>query len=999
MLPKTPLLQVVPSRVNRALLRIEPEIWRKVQTLEVYWTQCRERHVPFEEAVKSKQKKITSPFDWGKLFDQSWFRIVLPKTDTSKYYLGWKDQGESTAYIDGVPFYGFDVAHHYCRLPSKVTEIWMEVMCCETGMWPMRGKAMSERGCHFKEAALHVRNDEAWEVYHDLKVLFDLLGYEHGMNFPAGSPFPGAIGYIPPVEKVSVLYRQLCRRLDEAIDIFDHEGLPGLKHSLKKIYKEFNQALPVRCILTGHAHIDLVWMWPEKAGESKAMHTFATMNRLMDLYPEFRFGYSQPASYQAVEKRSPKLISEVKKRIKQGKWDATGAAQVESDTVIACGEALARSFIVGQEGFKALRGDYSNTLWLPDVFGYAGCLPQIMKQSGVDHFFTTKLTWSTVNKFPYSSFIWQGIDGTDVTAHVTHECGYNGQVLLHEIANGAKGHRQVDVHPEYLAPTGHGDGGGGPTEAMCERARRLAGLSGMPKVEWGGIEDFFNRLSKVKSKLPVYRGELYLEYHRGVFTTHSHIKHAFRLCERALQSLEAARVVTDQKEIPVDYWKRLIFAQFHDYIPGSSIWEVYVDAEKELNEIIAKAGKEVVSTLSSKSGGEKCLFNPLSVPLTIQTENGPCLIPAQTGKPKKDLVPFSFSPVKTETGSMSNGLVDVKFDSMGRIADLKIKGVRIAQSDALGKLMIYPDHPHYWDAWEIDRGTLGNGEEVLTKPKMVVEDRSRFMGEIAFSRAFGSKSKVKARYILEAGSPVLKIIYEVDLQDPKVLLKAVFPTKYSGQNARFGSPFGSTLRSQQPGESTTESKWEVPASRWAVVADDTEEEGLMLISESKYGFTCRSGSLGLSVVRSAKISGEDDQRNLKRVNPPHEVSDIGKHSIQIGVGLFQAHAPRSETPAVLADTLFASPIEYEGEVIESPLKGLSGGESIHPCWVRPMGPGKWILRLNETLGKRGRIKVNTSPGFQMSLVDLLNRPTGKTIENGVLFFSPYELISVLFSKK
>ncbi|MEI9999992.1 MAG: hypothetical protein WDO13_12960 [Verrucomicrobiota bacterium] len=205
-------------------------------------------------------------------------------------------------------------------------------------------------------------------------------------------------------------------------------------------------------MLTGHAHIDLVWLWPEKTGEYKARHTFATMSRLIDHYPEFVFGYSQTASYDAVKRSAPKLADQVKKRIAAGRWDPVGALEVESDTLMACGEALARSFRLGQEGFRRLQGRPSRVLWIPDVFGYCGSLPQIMRQSGVDYFFTTKLTWSNINRFPYSSFRWVGIDGSEVVVHVTQENGYNQAVTAQELRTGAKAYRQSDVHDEFLAP-------------------------------------------------------------------------------------------------------------------------------------------------------------------------------------------------------------------------------------------------------------------------------------------------------------------------------------------------------------------------------------------------------------------------------------------------------------------------------------------------------------------------------------------------------------------
>ena len=401
---------------------------------------------------------------------------------------------------------------------------------------------------------------------------------------------------------------------------------------------------PPAAVLTGHAHIDLVWLWPERVGEFKAVHTFATANRLMESYPEMRFGYSQPASYAAVARRSPALGNVVRRRIRQGVWEPIGATEVESDTLMACGEALARSFLLGQEGFRALTGKPSPVLWLPDVFGYAGCLPQLMCETGVKGFFTTKLTWNAVNRFPYSSFVWAGNDGSEVVAHICQDNGYNQNATPVELRRGAETHRQCDVHPEFLAPTGFGDGGGGVTEEMCERARRVASLSGLPPARWGRIDEFFARLEARKSQLPAYHGELYLEYHRGTFTTHGDVKAAFRDVERALQVHEAARCARGGKPIDPAPWHRIVFAQFHDYIPGSSIHEVYAEGKAEHAALAESARRQARLELSEKKGGE-ALFNPLPHARLCWHDGRQLRLPPLAGGPVSDLPAVDPTPV------------------------------------------------------------------------------------------------------------------------------------------------------------------------------------------------------------------------------------------------------------------------------------------------------------------------------------------------------------------
>jgi alpha-mannosidase len=621
------------------------------------------------------------------------------------------------------------------------------------------------------------------------------------------------------------------------------------------------------------------------------------------------------------------------------------------------------------------------------VFGYTACLPQILRQVGVDYFFTTKLTWCSVNRFPYSSFRWQGHDGSEVIAHVTQDFGYNGTTSVGELRAGALAYRQSDVHTQFLAPTGFGDGGGGVTEAMCERARRLSDLAGVPRTRWGKIEDFFAGLEPVRAQLPAWRGELYLEYHRGVMTTHSHAKDAFRGLERALQTHEAVRCAQGGEPLDRHPWERLVFAQFHDYIPGSSIHEVYDEGVAEMRALAGEALAQAAAELGHD--GPEALFNPLPVARTVVTERGPVRLAPLAGAPLAELAPVAAEPVRTAPDLLDNGLVRARFDGVGRIVELTVHGQSVAVAAPLGELVVYPDHPHAYPAWDIDRSTLANGVPVTSPTTMVVAAP----GVLRCDQALGASSRVSIRYLLEPASPVLRIEYDLDWHDEDTLLKVRFPTAYDGVNARFGHPFGSVLRGQQPGRERDEAQWEVCASRWAAVADDTERDGLMLITEAKYGFTCRQGDLQLSLVRSAYITNEDWHKPIRRTHAEHRVSDIGRHRIRIAVGRYRVDAPREELPATLADTLFTPPLTYRGAALASPLLGLEGGASLVPCWAQPARDGAWVLRLHETLGRREVAQVRLAPGWQAQAVELSGRPTGQTLDNG-LSFGPYSLLSL-----
>jgi alpha-mannosidase len=1005
MFPTTPFLQLTIPRVLRALDRVKGEIWREVAPVTISFGGSQPEHISFAEARKRKFKRVSLPFHWGKLFDQGWFRLDIPRVkDSSQLYLHWQDQGEGTLYLDGTPYYGFDVAHRRAPLPKNPGAVFVEGLCLQSAIWHPEARGIDPEGSKITKAALCTRNDVAWHAWHDMRALYEIMYEEAKLNNPAAPPPQGAIGFQPPINNVSPLQRRLLRALDDAVDALDSGGLAGLQKSLRDAYRKFSgQADRIRAIATGHAHVDLVWLWPERCSEYKATHTFSTMNRLMDLYPEFVFGYTQTASYNAVKRISPRLFDKVGQRIRQGKWEALGSTEVESDTLIACGEALARSFILGQKSFRQINGKPSRILWLPDVFGYSGALPQIMKQTGVDFFFTTKLTWSSINQFPYSSFTWKGIDGSEVLVHLTQDNGYNQLASAEEIRRGARAYRQSDLHDEYLAPIGYGDGGGGVTEEMCERVRRFASIAGMPETQWGRIDKFFDKLSASRDRLPSWQGELYLEYHRGTLTSHGDLKAKFRACERALQVWEAARCALGRGEIDEHSWRRLVFAQFHDYIPGSSVWEVY---EEGLPELGAIAHNALVSASKELSRGSKpAIFNPLPIErIHFVAKNRAVKLAPLSGAPIAELPALKPSQLVTASEKkIESGNVRVAFDAKGRIAALAFgeKGKNeIVRRGPLGDLALFADQPHAFDAWELDRSTLGLGKTVETPADVAVLNAGGFQGVVEFRRKLGKKSIVAVRYRVDAFQPVLHLEYEIDWHEQETLLKVLFPTAYTGRLARFGAAFGSVQRGQLAGPPRDEAMWESASSRWAIVGDDGEAEGLGVITEAKYGFSCREGELGVSLLRSPRVTGEDPghggllTRGLRRGGKRDVYSDQGRHVIRLALCFHSPATPRGYLAPTLADTLFTPPITYTGNATSAGLLGLEGLQTLVPAWAKPAADGRgWILRLHETMGRRGKVRIHLAPGLNAYRNNLAEDATDKQSARD-FHAKPYELISL-----
>lgn len=999
MFPANPFLQLVPNRVAAALARLHEAIWTRQAPLLVEATAPRPAHITLSVARKRPRRRVSTGAAWGRLFDQRWCRVTfpaLPPGAREPRYLEWRDQGEATLWIGGVPYYGFDVAHRQVRLPDGVREAWIECYCLQSAIWHPEATGVSHEGSIFTGAFLCHRDDMAWHAYHDLKCLFDLMLLEK----PGGAKL-NVFGQQRPVSHCSPFQRQLLRTLDKLCDALDTGGSKALRGRAAKAYAEFRQTKPfLRATLTGHAHLDLVWLWPERIGEAKAVHLFATADRLMSLYPEYRFAYSQPASYAAVKRRAPALLAKVKHRMRTGQWQATGALYVESDTLLPCGEALARSFVYGQEDFVRLRGEPPRLVWLPDVFGYAGCLPQLMRLAGVEYFFTTKLTWSAINRFPHSSFVWRGTDGSEVVAHVTQDTGYNNWLTVEQLDANARGHAQSDVHRELLHPTGYGDGGGGPSEEICERARRLDALPGLPGVKWDQPENFFVRLGRLRNRLPVHHGECYLEYHRGTYTTHSHLKAAFRQLETALQAREATAVVCGDSPDLGAVWRRLIFAQFHDYIPGSSVPEVYAEGVPELHRHSATQIEAARDSLSA-AHGETCVFNPVPLLRRVVHSGRLLELPPLAGMAIESAAIGEFEPVVACDRRLSNGLVALKIDARGEIASLTINSHAVALRPGAGRLVTYPDRAANFEAWDIDRQTLALGQPATTPASITATvERDGIRGAINVTRRIGRASHAIVRYVLEAGAQVLRIEVELDWQEPETLLKLHVATDYGGAFARCGAPFGSVLRPQQPISTQAEAMWEVPASRHVTVTDEGGSVGLAMLTENKYGFSVRDGNIGVSLVRSPRITGFEEHRKvyppgLSRLKSQSIYSDQGRHRIRLALARYTASAPREAQPAALAETLFGPLMAYRGRpMTPRGWLGLSGGETLVPCWALPAARGAWVLRLHETGGERGHARLALAPGWSACKIDLRGRPLGAALRGGRIEFRASEIIGL-----
>jgi alpha-mannosidase len=1003
-----PLPQLVPQRLRNARQRCQAAQWSRSEELAVQGGPVNPAAVPLAEARRQQLAAVKPNSCFGKAgnsWESRWFRLDIPAPragEKGRRQLEWACDGEATAWIDGQPWAGLDGPHPTCPLPDRACTVWIDCGCWCTGIWHGSSRPIGAHGLRFEGARLKVRDEDAWGALWDLDVL--LQAVEQQLK-DSGLANPGSFGHIAPHDTCSPLTRQLLHAIDQALDVFDRDGLRALRRVLAEVFKRFPaESWQPRASLVGHAHIDLVWLWPESATESKGVHTVATTLRLMEKYPEFSFAMSQPALYRAIERLAPGQAAEVRRRIRQGRWQVIGGFEVEPDNNLPSGEALARSLAEGQAKTAALAGHPSPVCWIPDVFGYSAMLPQILRLGGISAFYTTKMTWSAITKFPYNSFVWRGADGSEVLTHLCPN-GYVSDVNLGELVGAARNHRQADVHPDVLVCEGFGDGGGGITEYMCERVRRLGDLAGVPKAGWELPEAFFERLDAIRGELPAYQGELYLEYHRGTYTTQGRYKLAYRLAERGLQVHEAVRAALGAGAVDAHDWQRVAFAQFHDAIPGSSIALVYQQLTPELQSIHDRHAAAAITQLRQAGAGTGVqVFNPLPfartavVELPAGAEPGGLHQTVGSGRARRTLAlaqlaplasapPGARTPVVPATAAanlLDNGLVRAVFDRSGRLARLSVAGEDLLL-DGPADLRLYADHPAQFDAWDIDHAALRNPVAAGPALALKVVESGPLRAVLRGEAPLGAASALVVDYVLEAGSRWLKVEMAVRWAEDHRLLKFHLPTGYRGRLARFGAPFGSIQRPQACGVAADEAMWEVPAQRWAAVTDETGR-GLAVVTEAKYGFSCKDGNLGLSLLRAP--------------GDPDPTADRGDHRIRFAIGRHErAGAGGALATAACADDLFTAPLVVPGGRALAPRFALDQLGSLVPSWVVPAGKGGFTLRLHEVDGGHGAAELTlpVAPAA-VELVDFLGNVIGKPKALGGnrwrLDYTPYRILSV-----
>ncbi|NIA30945.1 MAG: alpha-mannosidase, partial [Actinobacteria bacterium] len=845
---------------------------------------------------------------WGGRDVICWFRMPfqapkdMPKGKLAaiiqpgkKFYFKAAEGGdlreyELLIYLDGQPLQSVDVRRN--EIP-----LWDKVLPGETHLLAIEAFSGLETHRHqFKQAGLVLINEEVEDFYYNVKMALDTMnaiGIEH-----------------PDNSRLFAVLEKALLRVD-----FLSEGEPLFYESIADantyLRSELYASLPSQndrpsIVSIGHAHLDIAWMWQTKHSKRKAVRTCANAVRLMDLYPDYHFLQSQALLYKYIEELHPSLFARMKDKIANGQWEVTGGMWVEPDCNLPNGESLVRQFLFGKRYFQQKFGVDVQVVWLPDGFGFCYSLPQIIKKSGMNYFMTTKLSWSQFTKIPYDTFLWQGLDGTKILTHMIttpDERGWNDySVDLNpvNIKNCWDNYHQKTENREVLISFGWGDGGGGPTREMQENAKRLPHFTSLPSHHQGQAEIFFADLEKQSQKMPVWNDELYLQFHRGCYTSQAGIKRNNRQSEVLLHNAEflSAWNFLSGGSYPQEAlnraWEILLLNQFHDILPGSSIPEVYRDSEKEFEQIktiahhlideamaklctspMPQGNLQFVFAINSLSWKRRGLIHyPLAVTPQYfeirddegknipfqEMENDEILLRANDVSPlgyKVYEIRESNSPIAHSCGitvtprNIQNRFFDIQLNEDGFITaiyDIENQRDIIPDGSYANVMQVFEDRPLRNNAWDIDIFYQDKCVQITSLEEITVLEEGPIRAALLLKRKYLQSTIKQIIYVYDE-IPRIDFKTEIEWQQHQTLLKVAFPVSIHAKHATYEIPYGNIERPTHWNTDWDKGKFEVPAQKWADLSEG--DYGVSLLNDCKYGYDIKDNVIRLTLIKSA----------------------------------------------------------------------------------------------------------------------------------------------------
>lgn len=943
-----------------------------------------------------------SPFEyggeWGTGHDShAWFKVPAILGGENRYMFvetersGWDASNpQFIVYVNGEMRQGIDVNHREVLLGDcEDAEIYL----------------YAYTGPKIDKARLFVTfrtlDEDVDGLYYDMFYPLYMLDYL--------APDSAEYGHLE-----NFLYKTVS--MLELYDVGSEEFLESVRSARKylktELYEGYCREQTAKCICIGHTHIDCAWKWTLKQTREKVQRSFATVLELMKRYPEYKFMSSQALLYKKLKEEAPEVYAEVAKKIAEGRWECEGAMWVEADCNLSSGESLVRQVMYGKRYFMDEFGVENRVLWLPDVFGYSAALPQILKKSGVDWFVTSKISWNDKNKMPCDTFAWKGIDGTTINSyfltatdtqntknpeqrrrHEYHTTTYNANTYPKQIAGTYERYQQKNLSDEALVTFGYGDGGGGPTSEFIELLRRSErGIPGSPqtKIEFAG--DFLRRLEKKiegNPELPTWQGELYLEFHRGTYTTMADNKKGNRKAEFLYENAELLGVTAKTlfgDAFPAEKlrrgWEMILTNQFHDIIPGSSIKEVY-DQSKIDYEVIHGIGNEIADGIRGKiaSSIDKkhgyVIFNPHAFEgegfVEIDGKSAYVRGIAQKGyTATDDLVTENHVSVDWQT--VETDRLRATFDDCWQIVsiyDKKAEREIVKAGEIANELRIHADFPPYYDAWEWSQYSTTEYRTITDVSAVtVIEDGART--GIRILRCFGNSTITQTIWFNDFSAQI-DFETRVNWQEKHKMLKTVFPVDILADKATYDIQFGSIERPTHKNTSWDEARFEVCAHKYADLSDGGY--GVSLMNDCKYGYDIHDGVMQLSLLRSP--------------TDPNPVADIGEHSFTYSLCLHEGTLAQSDTVRrayMLNVPMIAIPASGDADNIPTEFSAITLDCDHAACeTVKAAEDGEGtVIRIYEYRNIRDKLTITTAIPFKKAyLCDLLEREICELpVENG-----------------
>ncbi len=985
---------LVEARIERVLTqRIVPAVYSARIPVSLGAWEVPDEPVPVAEGLDADYRPFAVGERWGRAWSTWWFEIVgrIPSEWAGRtvellidpgFQGDWPgNQAEGMIRTpSGDPVKGIHPRNRYVRLGNPVSggervHFFLEaaanpdILADDFVPTPLGDKRTAPRTplYTFRSADLAVFEQSVWDLRFDVEVLFQLL-----KELPEEEP----------------RRQEILRALERSLDVLALDDIVGTAEAaraeLVDVLSRPASASAHRLAAIGHAHIDSAWLWPLRETKRKVARTFSNVLALVQDYPDFRFAASSAQQYAWVKEHHPQVWSGIKEAIASGHWFVVGGQWVEPDGNLPGGEAMVRQITQAMRFFERELGTSPDGIWLPDSFGYTAAFPQIAVLAGMKWFLTQKLSWNQTNVFPHHTFWWEGIDGTRIFTHFPPIDTYTSTLEGEELHHAVRQFREKGRATTSLVPFGYGDGGGGPTREMMERQRRVRSVEGSPRVEIESPDEFFEAARAEYPDAPVWVGELYLELHRGTFTSHAREKRGNRLSEHLLREAEfiwtaAALEGADYPYEELDrLWQDTLLQQFHDILPGSSIsWvhqdneEMYRETHRMLERVIER-GREAVGA----SGAVLNVSDRDRRALALDGGGHPLGlvdVPASGWAPMRLVEPVN--PVALERDAeggfiLDNGLVRVTVDARGLIVsvwDEDAERELIPVDRVANLLQLHEDLPNAWDAWDIDAHYRNSVRDLVEVDEMHADDESLLRAVVRVRRSFSS-STVEQTIALHADDPRVYLGVDLEWAEQEKLLKVSLPFEVRAQMHSAEIQFGHVDRPTHTNTSWEDARFEVMAHRWIHVGEPGYGIGVANAGTYGHDVTRAVGDSGetqtevrLSLVRAARVPDPDQDRGHHRfdyvIHPGASIEDITTTGYEENLPIL---LPVKPDPAARTRSLVQ---------IDNP------GVRLEAIKLADDRSGDVVVRVYEAVGQRSKAVLRFDfPVDDVDEVDLRERP-------------------------